>query len=110
LKSGKTADAIRELGPGGGGRGHSLHYDEPPTWYYPVRQSLGAALLKSNRPKDAAAVYQDDLRRHPDNGWSLYGLMLAQRAQGLTKDAAATESQFKQAWARADVTLTASAY
>ena len=109
LKSGKTADAIRDLRLAVEAE-DSLHYDEPPTWYYPVRQSLGAALLKSNRPKDAAAVYQDDLRRHPDNGWSLYGLMLAQRAQGLTKDAAATESQFKQAWARADVTLTASAY
>src|SRR6185369_6299732 len=51
-----------------------LRYDEPEPWYYPVRQSLGAALLAAGRPADAERVYRDDLRRHPHNGWSLYGL------------------------------------
>ena len=109
LRERKSADAIRELQLAVAAE-DSLHYDEPPTWYYPVRQSLGAALLGANRAKEAEAVYQEDLRRHPDNGWSLYGLMLAQRAQGRTRDADATEAQYKQAWARADVTLTGSAF
>jgi len=109
LRERKTADAIRELNLAIAAE-DSLHYDEPPTWYYPVRQSLGAALMQANRAKDAEAVYREDLRRHPDNGWSLYGLMLAQRAQGLAKAAAGTEQQFQKAWARADVTLTGSAY
>ena len=53
----------------------NLPYMEPPYWYYPVRQSLGAALLKLNREQEAEAVYRKDLQQHPNNGWSLYGLV-----------------------------------
>jgi tetratricopeptide (TPR) repeat protein len=88
----------------------SLHYDEPPTWCYPVRHTLGAALLKAGRAKDAEAVYRDDLSRHPENGWSLNGLAQALRAQGRTKDAADMDARFRRAWANADVKLVASAY
>ncbi|MGB3511006.1 MAG: hypothetical protein WBA93_17595 [Microcoleaceae cyanobacterium] len=49
----------------------NLPYTEPPHWYYPVGQSLGAALLKLNRQKKAEAVYRQDLQQHPNNGWSL---------------------------------------
>jgi len=88
----------------------SLHYDEPPTWCYPVRHTLGAALLKAGRAKDAEAVYRDDLLRHPENGWSLNGLAQALQAQGRTKDAADVDARFRKAWANADVKLVASAY
>ena len=88
----------------------SLHYDEPPTWCYPVRHTLGAALLKAGRAQDAEAVYRADQRRHPGNGWSLNGLAQALRAQGRAKEAAVAEMQFKAAWAHADVKLAASAY
>jgi tetratricopeptide (TPR) repeat protein len=88
----------------------SLHYDEPPTWCYPVRHTLGAALLKARRAKDAEAVYREDLLRHPGNGWSLNGLAHALRAQGRTKDAADAAASFGRAWAKADVKLAASAY
>jgi len=84
-----------------------LRYDEPPPWYYPVRQSLGAALL-AGRPADAERVYRDDLLRNPDNGWSLYGLSQALRAQG--KDDADARRRFTAAWSRADVTLTSSRF
>ena len=87
-----------------------LHYDEPPTWCYPVRHTLGAVLLKAGRAKDAEAVYRDDLRRHPGNGWSLLGLSQSLSAQGRTADARATDARFRRAWARADVMLTASAW
>jgi len=50
------------------------------------------------------------LRRNRENGWALFGLLQALRAQNKTADAALTESRFKVAWSRADVTLTASRF
>lgn len=88
----------------------SLHYDEPPTWCYPVRQMLGAMLLKAGRGKESEIVYREDLKRHPGNGWSLFGLAQSLRAQGRTKEAADADARFTKAWSRADVPLTASAY
>jgi tetratricopeptide (TPR) repeat protein len=88
----------------------SLHYDEPPTWCYPVRHTLGAALIRAKRATEAEAVYRDDLLRHPENGWSLYGLAQALRGQGRTKEAGEVEARFRRAWANADVKLAASAY
>ncbi|OGF55264.1 MAG: hypothetical protein A2Z21_09285 [Candidatus Fraserbacteria bacterium RBG_16_55_9] len=87
-----------------------LAYIEPPAWYYPVRQTLGAELLKMGRAADAEAVYLEDLEQYPNNGWSLYGLMKSLQAQGKTAEAAEVEGQFKRAWASADVTLNASQF
>jgi tetratricopeptide (TPR) repeat protein len=88
----------------------SLHYDEPPTWYFPVRQQLGRALLAAGRAQEAEAVYRDDLMRHPENGWSLFGLAKALNAQGKAPEAAAVDARFKKAWSKADVTLKASVF
>ncbi len=85
-------------------------FTEPPPWYYPVRQSLGAVLLQAGRPAEAEIVYREDLRRSPENGWSLFGLAQSLRAQGRAGDAAAINERFRKAWARADVTLTASRF
>jgi tetratricopeptide (TPR) repeat protein len=86
----------------------SLSYIEPPSWYYPVRQNLGAALLKAGRAKEAEAVYREDLRQYPNNGWSLFGLAQSLRVQGKAKEARAAQQRFREAWKYADVTLTAS--
>ena len=64
-----------------------LSYMEPPTWHYPVRQSLGAVLLDAGRLEDAEAVYWESLENWPDNGWSLFGLLQTLRAQGRTREA-----------------------
>jgi len=85
-------------------------YFEPPKWYYPVRHSLGAALLKAGRSAEAEKVYREDLRRFPENGWALFGLAQALRAQGKKDDATATEARFRKAWPDTDVTLTASRF
>lgn len=85
-------------------------FTEPPPWYFPVRQALGAALLQTGRAAEAEAVYREDLRRNPENGWSLFGLAQSLRAQGKSADAAAVDTRFQRAWARADVTLTASRF
>ena len=83
-------------------------YYEPPLWYQPARQNLGALLLKMHRAADAERVYREDLMRNRNNGWSLYGLAEALKAQ--RKPAADVEKQFQAAWQHADVKLTASTY
>lgn len=81
-----------------------LRYDEPPIWYYASRQSLGAALILTGRAAEAESVFREDLEQYPANGWSLYGLMLAQRAKGDLTTSAETDKEFKKAWAWSDVT------
>jgi tetratricopeptide (TPR) repeat protein len=88
----------------------SLVYTEPEEWHYPSRQALGAVLLEAGRAKEAETVYWDDLRRHADQGWSLFGLAQALRAQGKQEQATAVQQRFDKAWARADVKLTASRF
>jgi len=88
----------------------SLVYTEPSEWHYPPRLSLGAVLLAAGRAKEAETVYWDDLRYHPENGWALYGLVQALRAQGRNDEAAAAQARFDKAWTRADVKLTASRF
>ena len=85
-------------------------YFEPPKWYYPIRESLGAALLKAGRNAEAEVVYREDLKRFPENGWSLFGLAAVLRAQGKTDEAAAVEKRFAAAWSGADVKLAASRF
>ncbi|WP_437784268.1 hypothetical protein [Sorangium sp. So ce1097] len=86
----------------------TLRYFEPPDWPEPVRHTLGAALLKAGRARDAEAVYQEDLRQYPHNGWSLSGLEQSLRAQSREEEADAAHERFERAWARADVRLSGS--
>jgi predicted Zn-dependent protease len=85
-------------------------FTEPPPWYFPVRQALGAVLLKAGRAADAEQVYREDLRRNPDNGWSLFGLAESLKAQGKTVEATQAEARFRKAWSAADVRLAASRF
>ncbi len=80
-----------------------LVYDEPPAWYYPVRESLGAALLAAGRAAEAEAVFREGVKRSPQNGRMLFGLREALRAQGKAEQAAWVEKEFQAAWAKADV-------
>jgi tetratricopeptide (TPR) repeat protein len=88
----------------------SLVYTEPSEFHFPPRHALGAVLLEAGRPMEAETVYWEDLRRNQDNGWALYGLLQALRAQGKTENAKLVEARLAKAWARADVTLTASRF
>jgi hypothetical protein len=83
-----------------------LPYDEPPVWFYPVRESLGAALLAANRAAEAERVFRDDLVRHPRNARSLFGLQAALTKQGKEADAAWVRREFDEAWKNADTKLT----
>jgi tetratricopeptide (TPR) repeat protein len=86
----------------------ALIYQEPPDWHAPVRQNLGAVLMQAGRADEAEAVYWEDLKKNPGNGWTLFGLMQALRAQGKKEDAALVEERFKRAWKDADITLDSS--
>jgi tetratricopeptide (TPR) repeat protein len=81
----------------------ALMYDEPPPFYYPIRESLGAALLKSGDAKGAEQVFRDDLERTPRNGRSLAGLEKSLEAQGRTADAQWVKAEFQRAWKRAEI-------
>ncbi|MFM7296804.1 MAG: hypothetical protein ACKO4Q_06235 [Planctomycetota bacterium] len=91
-------------------RDDALRYDEPWGWVQPARHALGALLLEQGRLEEAEQVYRADLVRHPENGWSLHGLAECQRRSGRAAEAAATESRFRAAWRRADITLRGSCY
>jgi len=84
----------------------SLDYNEPPDWLYPMREPLGAALLKSGKTSEAESVFREDLKRNPNNARSLFGLAESLKVQGRTADAAATQRQFEEAWKKADMKLT----
>ncbi len=75
-----------------------LAYGEPPDWYYPVRESLGAALLRAGQAKDAEAVFREDLQKTRRNGRALFGLMESLRAQKRDADADLVRLQFERVW------------
>jgi tetratricopeptide (TPR) repeat protein len=75
-----------------------IPYLEPPYWYYPIRQSLGAALFRAGRPDEARQVFREALMRSPANGWALYGLAASERALGNRIEAAAAEQALDRAW------------
>ena len=85
-----------------------LRYDEPPTWFYPCRQNLGAVLIEAGRFAEAEKVYRENLAEVPDNGWSLFGLHQALLKQGKTDEAAKVGKRFEEAWKYSDVKLTSS--
>jgi len=82
-----------------------LNYDEPPGWYYPVRESLGAALLIAGDAVEAEKVFRKDLGDNPRNGRSLFGLAESLKKQGKTQAAREARAEFGQAWKNAEVKL-----
>ena len=84
-----------------------LPYTEPPIWYYPTRQSLGAALLAGGDSIGAEGVFREDLKMHSHNGWSMFGLAQSLDARGKEQEAAGVREKFAMSWQFADVELKA---
>ena len=76
-----------------------LPYQEPPYWYAPIGQSLGAALFLARRPAEASEAFRAALAQTPRNGWVLYGLARSEAALGRKAEAQAARQAFQRAWA-----------
>jgi tetratricopeptide (TPR) repeat protein len=85
----------------------ALIYMEPPDWPIPVRQMQGAALLDLGRATAAEAAFREDMKKFPDNGWSLSGLQASLERQGKKPEAAAVGARLAQAWQKADINVQA---
>ena len=76
-----------------------ITYMEPPWWYYPVNQSLGAALYRAGKYDEARDAFMAALASSPNNGWALYGLAETERAQKRSAQAAAADAALARTWA-----------
>ncbi len=88
----------------------ALPYTEPPYWHQPVAHLLGAALIDAHRYAEAEAVYRDSLTRYRIDGWALFGLWQALKAQGKNEEARSVRAEFEKAWSLADVKLASSRF
>jgi thioredoxin-like negative regulator of GroEL len=84
----------------------TLAYDEPPPWFLPSREALGAALLRAGRAPEAEQVFRTELANHPHNGRALFGLSETLKAQGKTRASLVARREFARAWQHADTRLT----
>lgn len=84
----------------------SLDYDDPPDWYYPIRESLGGLLLKEQRYQEAEKVFRQSLVKHPRNGRALFGLLESLKGQKRDYELHWIEEEYKKAWKYADQPLT----
>lgn len=82
-----------------------LNYDEPPDWYLPARESLGGVLFTAGKYGDAETAFRDDLKHHPKNPRSLFGLAECLRAQRQSEEARKVHAEFASGWKKADVKL-----
>jgi tetratricopeptide (TPR) repeat protein len=76
----------------------ALPYMEPPYWYYPVRQTLGAVLALKGENQAARDEFRDSLVRIPNNGWALYGLAQTYAREGKARQAREVEKHLQRAW------------
>jgi tetratricopeptide (TPR) repeat protein len=106
-REGKVDEALGQLREAVRGE-DSLLYMEPPDWVQPMRHILGATLMDAGRYAEAEAVYREDLVRHPENGWSLFGLSQSLRKQKKSAEADDVAARFQHVWQHADIKLTAS--
>ena len=83
----------------------NLNYDEPPAWYYPVRESLGGALLRTGQIAEAEAVFRENLKRYPRNGRTLFLLMESLKLQKKESDAEWVKKEFESVWDSSAPTL-----
>lgn len=86
----------------------ALNYNEPPDWFFSVRHHLGAVLIEAGKYQEAIAVYQQDLKIYPENGWALKGMMNAFEKLGDKKSYELTKLRFEKAWKYADTQIVAS--
>ena len=84
----------------------TLSYDEPADWTYPpVREALGAVLLRQKEYAEAEKVFREELEHNRRSGRAYFGLWTALKWAGREEEAAMVKPLFDQAWAKADRVL-----
>jgi tetratricopeptide (TPR) repeat protein len=83
----------------------ALNYDEPPDWYMPPRESLGAVLFLDRHAGDAEAVFREELKQHSKNPRALFGLAECLHAQGKAREEGEVRREFQEGWKHADTKL-----
>ena len=97
---------VKAMETGGGGNDQDgSEYSELPEWYYPVRESLGAALLREGQAREAEAVFRADLEHNKLNPRSLFGLAKALEEEKQEAEEKQVRQQFDMAWKSADTQL-----
>jgi tetratricopeptide (TPR) repeat protein len=76
----------------------TIPYNEPPYWYYPVAQSLGAAYYRAGQYREALGAFREAIFKAPNNGWALYGLAKTERKLGNIREAQAAEAALENVW------------
>jgi tetratricopeptide (TPR) repeat protein len=109
FRDGKVNESIASLEQAVA-REDKLRYAEPPDWFVPGRHALGAILLHAKQAEAAEKVYREDLRRWPNNGWSLHGLAQTLEVLGRKTEAAEVRGRFQDIWKRADVEIRSSCF
>jgi tetratricopeptide (TPR) repeat protein len=82
-----------------------IGYDEPADFYFPVREALGAALLRNGRSREALDVFAKEVQLHPNSGRALFGLWQAHKAEGHIHEADHAMRAYEKAWAHSDTSL-----
>lgn len=83
-----------------------LHYNEPPDWFFPIRERLGGALLRQEKYAEAEQIFRQDLDKHPRNGRALFGLWESLKGQGRQTDAFWVKQELDHAWQYSTTSLT----
>ena len=107
VAEGKMDKAIEHLKKGAAAE-DALDYSEPPLWIQPVRHTLGALLVSLMRYDEAIAVYDEDLKRLPNNGWSLFGKSISLEKLGRTEESKIFRKKFDEMWASSETPITSS--
>jgi tetratricopeptide (TPR) repeat protein len=98
-------------------RDDNLGYTEPWAWMHPPRHALAALLMEQGHYVEAEEIYRDDLglsgriqrcTQHPDNVWSLHGLVECLQRRGDKRQLPILSSKLAAALAKADVPITSS--
>lgn len=88
----------------------NLNYNEPADWHHPVRQILGAVLLEKGRTREAKALFLEDLKTYPENGWSLNGLLQCLLRESRTDEAKRVRERLEKAFTHSDIQLIGSRF
>lgn len=86
----------------------ALNYNEPPDWFFSIRQHLGAVLIDAGKFQEAIKVYEKDLEIYRENGWALRGLMNAYKKLGDNRKYEEIKNRFEKSWHYSDITISSS--